>query len=222
MGIVLQVAHPSEVFEEEYAECVLRELTAALGPDVGLGIRGRRWSTGDTVIGEMGWSWWSEMQALVGTTLGAGRAVQVRGVDAWQGVYVDARIGPGVLDSGVIRPAHPRRPPGLLKRLMAMRRAKQGDTTVLINGMVATYGPSEADRSLLQVADVRGLHEELEAAIRALGHAPDDAAMDALLAGYYDESMERCDEDTCLQCLAHAWGAACKALAMDSPLWLVK
>ena len=161
MGFSLFVGHASGIFVPEAVESEQQQVTAVTGPGVPLGEPGLEWSTGSTMIGEMAWSWWGQMQALVERTLGLGRAPHTRAVDAWRGVYVDARVRPGVVDGASVRPAIARSRPGWFTRWRAERRLKRGDPSGVIDLMAAEHAPGGTDRSRLQIGDVRALREEL-------------------------------------------------------------
>src|SRR5690606_19758399 len=117
------------------AATFLGRLQGALGESVAVGRPGELFASDDHFMGEMAWSWWQELQQRAARELGADAVPHLLAVDAWCGVYVDARTPPLRLreDSAEAAPAAsdhdaaPPRPPLARRLLGVFSRAQRMD-----------------------------------------------------------------------------------------------
>jgi len=225
MGINFQSAHHTEVFSPEHAERVAASLRKRFGPGIRLGKPGNAFCMRD----EMGWSWWSTLGATAAEMLGEAETRQLRAVDAWQGVYVDAAVDRELLwPDG--KPAAPRAAatvgkPSFAARLLklvglAPRNDVPPEVRRAMDEMVRAYGAREGEHGAVQVGSLPKLIAEAEALLRHLQVQPTAAGVEAMLAPYAAD--DRCDDDPHIQCLGHLWITATHALQNGQPLWLVK
>lgn len=231
MGIRFSVAHPIDVFGEGTASRVVHLIRSECGPAVPLGTQGVDFCLPD----EMGWSWWSSLQAFAREKLGPSGSRHIASVDAWQAVYVDADIDRVVLwlegrpsfDQGSFTLAsHPNVGGSLIDRLLrrlSLRKepALSPELDAVVRQMVEDYGARPGERNAFQVGNLRRLMGELNALLATIGVCQTKDAVEALRRTYA-ESDDRCDDDPEIQCLCHAWLSASCALEVGAPLWLVK
>jgi len=232
MGFNFQAGTPKDVFEQDHADRVTRELQTHLGIDVPLGEGIPIFCLND----ELGWSWWSELQAFASDQLGSKHSRQINALDAWQAVYIDSDVDrivvwpdeppknkPGVVTVAASGPQAPRSFLTGLSRLLGFHR-KQHVPAEISNaamGMLNAYGPDVDERGGLQVGNLRLLMNELEALLRLIPVIPEESEVEQCMRSY-SEDDNRIDDDPAIQCLCHAWLTARYALRNGVPLWLIK
>ncbi len=226
MGFNLRSAHSTEVFDTEYGELVAAALRKRFGDHVPLGKPGNVFCMPD----EMGWSWWSALGAAATLSLGEAATRQLRAVDAWQGVYIDALIDREVMRLGgdVSTPQVTTTVIGKLSFANRLRKLVglapkdeiPAEIRKVMDEMMRANGPRDGERGALQVGSLPKLMAEAEAMLRHLKVQPTIAGLQTMLEPY--AAADRCDDDTHIQCLGHLWITGTHAIQNRQPLWLVK
>lgn len=228
MGINFVAASPTDILNQDSVEPSVRELRAKVSASVPLG----EGAPAFMVPADMGWNWWSELQAFATRRLGEDGSVQIRAVDAYSAVYVDADIE-RVLIWPDGKPEHPeqtrttlsvRPQPWYLRPLQWLGLTSNPDVPPEVmremNQMITDYGTRPGEWGSIQVGNLRKLHEELSNLASQLGHETTPKAMKNLLESYFTD--ERCEEDIEIQCLCHAWLTSKHAIDHGMPMWLLK
>jgi hypothetical protein len=233
MGFNFQTGHPHDVLRNGDEVC--RLLKSTFGDDIPLGMPGERFMFH---ADELAWSWWGELQDFALRELGESGSLQIRGVDAWEGVYLDADIDRELLKlprqepkaEPILRLIAHTTPDSFITRVRRIfglapkagsEDAQRDQLIAMATEMVKQMGPREGERGTLQVGNLRKLIEELESLLAKLNVEATEAAVEALRRSYADED-ERVDADGHIQCLCHAWLTATYAREHRAPLWLIK
>lgn len=228
MGINFVAASPTDILNPDSVEPIVRELRAKVSASVPLG----EGAPAFMVPADMGWNWWSELQAFATRRLGEEGSVQIRAVDAYSAVYVDADIE-RVLIWPDGKPEYPeqarpslsvRPKPWYLRPLawlgLASNQCVPPEVAQQMEQMITDYGTRPGEWGSIQVGNLRKLHEELSNLASQLGHETTPKAMKNLLESYFTD--ERCEEDFEVQCLCHAWLTSKHAIDHGVPMWLLK
>lgn len=225
MGFNFQVGHPRDVFEDEHAALVERDLVQRFGDRVGTP------ESHFCLDDELGWPWWRDLQNLAAETLE--NADHIHAVDAWMGVYLDHDRDERVLiwPDGEPEEAEDPRPVRVIQRswfqrlLTRLGLSRDGAALSMaesmLNDMIKANGPREGENGALQVGNLRRLKAELDALLESLGVDPTTEAVEATRM-VYSEDDDRVDDDPAIQCLCHAWLTADRALRQGAPMWLLK
>lgn len=228
MGLNFQSGHHVDMCGAEEGERVAAALRARFGDAVPLGAPGAYFCLRD----EMGWSWWSTLQMFATQRMGEAGSRQIRAVDAWNGLYVDADVDRDVLwpDGRPSRPGplkfaapKPSTWLGRVRRAVGLGPRERDidlEARAALQEMMQQYGPRKGEEHALQVGSLRKLMAEAESLLRELGVEPSASAVEEALAGYSND--DRCDADPAIQCLCHLWLTGTHALAHQQPLWLIK
>ncbi|MEZ6235181.1 MAG: hypothetical protein R3B68_13415 [Phycisphaerales bacterium] len=230
MGFNFQSGHPIDLYGPEDGTKVMALLQERFGADVPLG------SPGDLFVlrNELAWSWCSDLARFAGDELGEEGSQQIRGVDAWNGVYVDAAVRREVLWPGDPKsestPSEPQMVASgggsIVSRVLGLfgiRRKQEvpPELRLALDEMVRAYGAREGESGALQVGNLVALIAEFERLLEHLGTPPTEESVSRLAESYAADDA-RCDDDGHIQCLCHAWLTAKHALDSRAPLWLLK
>jgi hypothetical protein len=229
MGFNFVAGSPWDLFEDDLADRYVEELRLAVAESVPLG----RGIPEFVIRDEMGWSWWSELQAFARERLGREGSAQIGAVDAFEGVYVDADIDRRLLwPNG--KPERTESPiftmklatqPWYRRPLQWLGLAPNSEVSPEIQSMmtqmIADYGARAGEFGALQVGNLRRLHDELSELAVFLGHDATQGPIEDLRRLYCDDE-DRCDDDPEIQCLCHAWITSRYALDHGVPMWLLK
>lgn len=233
MGFNFQAGHPAAVFDDAYAQACVALLRERFGDAVPLGPAEE---PSFCLEGELSWGAWKQLQTRALQELGADASVQLRGVDAWKGVYLDTDV-----EREVVWPEGQRRVSSQEAALAVPEMHARGsveppkvsfgvkflrffgvpigppapiDPSRFIGVMVENFGARAGEEAALQVGNLRVLRTELDAMVRRAGATPSQEDVRGLLASAASGS------DT--QCLCHAWLTARHALEHRTPMWLIK
>lgn len=223
MGFDFRVGHPRGMFGDEDGEALAAMLREEFGEDLPLGDASEEEAIAvadEAVRGELGWSWWQELQMAAAERLGEDALPNLLSLDAWNAVYLDVRTPPVVYLADEEDDAE-EPPPAIPFNGGQLGDEERAEIQALMNAMVDALAPPDGERDGLQIADLRGLRAELEAVAAAFEVEASDEAMLRLVRSYA-ESDDRADDDPHLQCLACAWLGTSWAIERGAPLWLVK
>lgn len=228
MGFNLQSGCPSEVFDADSASMVEAAFRAKYAARVRLGKPGSHM----VLPGEMGWSWWKQLQQFASAKLGDPGTSYLRATDAWQAVYVDAEIDRTILwpepktrsgrPFGASQIVSRDRLPLLMrvKSLLGLnpipRRIRRA-----LDQMKRDYGPRPGEDGALQVASLRGVLREAESLLVKIGVRTDQSSVEQTLDRYERDESES-DDGPAVMCLCHLWLTGSHALSHAQPLWLIK
>lgn len=232
MGFNFQAGTIEEIFGEDPDSNTADRLKSMFGEAVPLGSGEDYYSVED----ELGWSWWSELQAFGTQVLGEESTKHLNAVDAWCGVYLDVRtdrqaiwLTPENKQRESVKPKLRAHMPGetfiqRVLRKLGLRKPAGMDAEAMqaILQMTQELGARQGERHAMQIADLRGLMHELEQLLASIGVEANEEAVRAKYDYYADATADRFDDDPHIQCLCHAWLTGRYALDHGCPMWLVK